>query len=417
MATGGPLQYLQFGNVEVANAARTLEYLRAGLGDSKSGRWELGSGQPCSVLYRLNGGNCASPEVFKSPAADPAPWYDPLAYGSAAFLGLVLLDIQGYDSTIQRPITPRVGGLGGGIFAGQRRLPRVWKFRGALVNGSDAGAEYGLRWLTSILESGGCDNCSTYSLRVRLSCPPANCSDDSQGEWTSYDAALVDGPHEVEKYAVGGVPDALIGCRDYVTVEFTVVAANPFLYKREQLCRAATTLGFNNPDCVTHDSFPGGFFLGGTVLSGDTEVAASSAPAICCSVTPPTRGTLAPIFTIKSVSGMGSVLLEAHESCASNNSILDTPPVLQMQLGSIPPNSTVVVDCSQRTITVTTQVGSGPPVVTNGVNMLLLPSGRGLEWIEVRDCDTIQCVCARPADACSGGADTTVSISTQAREG
>lgn len=421
MATGGPLPYLKVGSVEVANAARSLEYLRKGLGDNGSARWEIGSGALCSVLYRLNGGSVISPEKFLSPALDPAPWYDSLTPGSGAFLGFVLLDIVGYDSTLQRSITNQLAGLGGGVFAGQHRLPRVWKFRGALVSGSDAGAEFGLRWLTDVLQAGGCDSCSTSSLVVRLTCPTANGSDDTQGEWTSYEVALTDGPHEVEPWGPARLredSDVLAGCRDWVTVEFTLTAANPFLYKRAVVCKAPTIIGASNPDCNSFYSAPGGFYPGGVVLSGDNSpVAAGPGPATCCSVTPPKRGTLGGIFTLSSVSGMGSVLLEAHASCASNNSILDTPPALQMQLSGIPANSVVVVDCSQRTVTVTTTVGSGVPVVTDGLGLLVPPPGRGIEWIEVRDCDSLQCICARPADACSGGSDTTVAIAMQAREG
>src|SRR5947209_6297333 len=112
MSTGGPLPFLDFCGVEISNAARTVAYLRAGLANTLQGHWELGPGGLCSVLYRLNGGTCITPEVFASPAADPAPWYDPLEPGAHDFLGFVLLDIEGYDSTLRRTVVPRIQGFG-----------------------------------------------------------------------------------------------------------------------------------------------------------------------------------------------------------------------------------------------------------------------------------------------------------------
>jgi hypothetical protein len=98
VSSQGPLPYLEWCGVEVANVARTLSYLRRGLGNTMQGHWILGGGEVCGVLYRLNGGDCLLPDVFVSPTADPAPWYDPDEPGAATFLGVILTDITGYDS-------------------------------------------------------------------------------------------------------------------------------------------------------------------------------------------------------------------------------------------------------------------------------------------------------------------------------
>jgi hypothetical protein len=129
VSSQGPLPYLEWCGVEVANVARTLSYLRRGLGNTMQGHWILGGGEVCGVLYRLNGGDCLLPDVFVSPTADPAPWYDPDEPGAATFLGVILTDITGYDSTISRPYDERIGGLGGAVFGGQVRKPRTWKFK------------------------------------------------------------------------------------------------------------------------------------------------------------------------------------------------------------------------------------------------------------------------------------------------
>lgn len=234
MSQAGPLPYLEFSGVEVANAARTIEYLRSGLGDTSQGRWELGAGSLCSVLYRTSG----VPSTFVSPASDPAPWYDPSEPGSSTFLGLILLGLKGYDSTVTRGITNRINGLGGGTFGAPHKVPRVWNLRAAMISSDDAGAEFGLRWLTAVLQTPACAGCSTGDIKVRLVCPPANGSNDALGEWASYEVALTAGPTEVEQYLATEQPedrDVLAGCRDVVIVEFTLTAGNPFLYKRAAL--------------------------------------------------------------------------------------------------------------------------------------------------------------------------------------
>lgn len=400
MGEQGPLPYLEVGGVEVANAARTIEYLRNGLGDTMQGHWILGPGSLCGVLYRENGGSCGTPEVFVSPAADPAPWYDATEPGSASFLGVVLLDLSGYDSTVVRPFQARVGGLGGASFADMRRGPRTWKFRAALISGDDAGAEYGLRWLTNILEASACDTCATTDIAVRLTCPPSDCSDDTQGKWTSYEIALVDGPHLVEQWSPRGqdFQDTMAGCRDFIIAEWTMVAGNPFLYKPEEECLPAEIVG-DDVACTDICDF----------LFGDPG------EPHCCTITPPERGTLGAIFTLQSISGMNNVLLGAYEDCPSGT--FEGDPVYLMEISGVPAGGTVVVDGGRQTITVTTQdPDTGELVTTNG-ETLIVPGESGVQWVVARDCDTVTCFCARTAHPCSQGGDTLVSISTQLREG
>ncbi len=238
MSQQGPLPYLNVGGIEIANAARTLSYLRAGLGDTIKGVWELQAGDVCSVLYRLGG----SPVTFVSPSADPAPWYDSSEPGASEFLGLILLDMKGYDSILTRSVTSRVDTFGGGQLGGQQRKPRVWNFRAALISNGDAGAEYGLRWLTHILIR-PCVGCNGTYLKVRITCPPEDTFSDDQGEWTSYDVALTAGPTEVDPWGPGrrsSQQDTLGACRDIAIIEFQLTAANPYLYKAAEACLASS---------------------------------------------------------------------------------------------------------------------------------------------------------------------------------
>lgn len=393
MSSQGPLPYLAFCGVEVANAARIVEYLRAGLGNTSQGRWSLGSGDLCGVLYRVNGGGCLVPDVYASPSVDPAPWYDPTEIGSSSFLGVLLLDITGYDSTVTRAVTPRVQSFGGGWLGAQERVPRKWDFRAALISADDAGAEYGLRWLTDVLSANACDECSSCDLTVRLVCPPPDCADDTVGEWFSYEAALVDGPHETQKWAPGPAPGGLYGCRDVVEVTWSMVAQNPLLYKRPEVCLSPEIVGVNTV-CDDICDF----------LFGDPGT------AHCCTVTPPMRGAVAPIYTFDSISGMGPLILGAYSICPSQG---ETTPVFELLLDHVPPETTVIVNCGREQITVTDALGN----VFDGQYLIDLSGGHPLQWPHAADCDDVTCFCARTAHPCSQGGDTLVQIETQLREG
>lgn len=387
MSQNGPLPYLSFAGIEVANAARVLSYLRNGLGNSMQGHWELSNTDVASVLYRLNGGTCLSPDVFRSPALDPAPWYDPTEPGSATFLGMVLMPYSGYDGQVKRNVTQRMGGLGGGVASAQYRQPRTWTFKGVLVSADDAGAEFGLRWLTSVLETGDCDTCLTSSMIVRLVSPPDDCSDDTLGEWFAYQSVLTAGPTETDAAS----PPAMGGCRDWVDVEFTIVSANPYLYKRPEVCLEAQPLD-------TCDTGPCTDIC--TFLSG-----AGTAP--CCTIEPPLRGTLGAIFTLAAgPTGYGQVELQMRANCG------DLTSLKSLRLTGIPENSTVEVNCATHTITVAAADGT----ITDGQYLIDLDPGQTVEWIEIAYCDTAACICIDSLDSTPG--DTAeVEISTQYREG
>lgn len=392
MSHQGPLPYLLVSDVEIANAARTFEYARAGLG--MNGRWAFGTGNLCGVLYRIETVGCV-PATFVSPAADPAPWFDPNDVASEEFLGLIMLGLRGYDSTITRVVTPRIQGLGGASFSGQRRNPREWKFRAAMLSASDAGADYGLRWLTAALESSFCDSCGDGYLAVRLVCPDDDCSNDSEGLRFSYDVVLTEGPLEVEQWSPrpSSFEDTMAGCRDVVIVEWTMVAGNPFLYHAIEDCTDATIIG------ATVTCFDICDFLFGP--PGD---------AVVCEVTSPLRGVLAPIYTFESVSGMNGILLGAYETCPLGSDEGD--PIFEMAISGIPANSTVIVDCARREIIV-----DKGGVLSDGSYLIDLSDDRPLQWPQAADCDAVTCFTARTAHPCSQGGDTTVKIQTQLREG
>lgn len=407
MSGTGPLPFLNVSGIEIANAARTVSYLRNGLGNTLQGHWELGGGDLCSVLYRLGGeeqfagqyfgglyfGEYASestaspPLPFVSPAVDAAPWYDPDEPGSETFLGLILLKIEGYDSTIKRNVSTRLAGLQGGIFSRQQRIPRTWKFRAAMVSSDDAGAEYGLRWMTHALQSSACVSCDVGTLTVRLVCPPSDGSDDTLGEWTSYEVALTDGPHEVEPYAPGGAPDALIGCRDLVIVEFTLTAGNPFLYKRPY-ARVSFT--------AQQDGDVGQQF--------------------CFSAAPPVRGSIGSIFALTATDAVGPCILEMHGTYDSSGGCGDL--LASINLKSIPADSTVIVDSARHVISVVTiDPATGEETVADGFHLIDIPEGETLTWLDAAYCDPLACYCFRFAVSEPTGVFVQGNVELQEREG
>lgn len=279
MSSQGPLPWFRFNGVEVANAARVVEYLRNGLGNTP--HWELGDGDLCDVLYR---DDACAPITYTSPSADPAPWYDAAEPGAAAFLGVVPLMLRGYDSTIARTITERLQGLQGGVWAQQRRAPRKWQFQAAIIAADDSGAEYGLRWLTAVLAATACDTCDTGHLEVRLVCP-TGCADT--GRWFSYDASLVSGPIETQQWSPGyeSMQGILAGCRTFTIVEFEIDAGNPFLYKPAEDCLASTAVTVGGVTCEEMLAYPGGFYLGAVPAGGDHFVATVADDAWTAQVT------------------------------------------------------------------------------------------------------------------------------------
>lgn len=381
----GPLPYLSVAGLEVANGARTIEYLRNGLGNTGQGHWVLGDGQMCGVMYR-DGSGC-TPQTFVSPAADPAPWYDPDEPGSASFLGLMLTSIEGYDSTVTRPVVQRFSGLSGGSFGSEQRTPRTWKFQGTMISGDDTGAEYGLRWLTQVLKASECDSCSTSNLSVRLLCPEDDCSDDDLGLWTSYSTALTDGPHETG-YFVSSFDGYLGACRDAVNVEFTIVAANPYLYQQPVWCLDAT---INADTCTNICDFIGTTFTTATA---------------CCDVSAPAQGVNGAIATFASTTSQdgGGVFISYVPGCGSNTA------TKVIALSSVPAGSTVTVNSAQHTVTIK-QNG----VVSDGTYLIASIDGEPIQWVEVADCDEDGCFCVGPA--CFGASTVAATVYIQNRQG
>jgi len=92
---------------------------------------------------------------YTTPLQDDAPWCDPDIAASYDFFGCYPLDVGGIeDSTASATITEST--LDGGVPGKVRRSSRSIVFSLALVGSSEAGVEYGFRWLKQAMSAGPC---------------------------------------------------------------------------------------------------------------------------------------------------------------------------------------------------------------------------------------------------------------------
>lgn len=377
--------YLELNGVEIANGARTNEYIRRGLAGPF---WQVGSECDCSVLWREYA--CASPELcFVSPAVDPAPWYSAAIPASAKFLGVLIPDLHAwFDGLAQRAVTPRASGLGGASIGPMHDDPRPLLTEGWLVAEDAAGIEYGRRWLQYVLGQ-ACDPCNLATARIRSHCPPENASDDTEGEWLVYEVGLTLGV----KYTGGtSTPGGnLWGCENMMAVGWTLETGIPYLYKRDTVCASGTL----NPEGCSVDCLDFCHWL------------QDAPPAVTCTVSPPPIGTLCAVITVHAGAGLSELTLAILEDCAVPGSILAS-----IYVPELPAGSTLVIDSALEQITYTP--AGGVPI--DGTGFVELAFGQGVPWLAVGSCNPGRCVSAQLARICDSDCTSTVTIATRLRE-
>lgn len=111
------------------------------------------------------------PGVYTTPKGDLAPWYDPAVPESADFAGILGLAITGVASTSTLTVTER---LNDGAVAGRtRRAHRELHLSGAILAASEAGASYGMAWVSSALQQ-ACTpdpSCNGGTAQLYAACP------------------------------------------------------------------------------------------------------------------------------------------------------------------------------------------------------------------------------------------------------
>lgn len=147
--------YLEIGDEEIVNSARTLAYTRAeGIGVIKDCH-------DCEDLSEALG------QEYVSPAEDRAPWYDPTDPITGDFFGVFPLGIEGLtDSTRQTQITELVGN--GSVRTDTRRAGRDFQVRGLAFARSREALERGMSWLDAVIDP---DKCRGAMAKVLAGCP------------------------------------------------------------------------------------------------------------------------------------------------------------------------------------------------------------------------------------------------------
>lgn len=212
--------YLRWGCQTIANPQQTIDYLTCSTEAPRVPFHVQVMSEPCASARAMDASGNRLP--FTSPALDDAPWYSSTAPASNEFLGMIVSDMTGLDSTLKREMTPRAVGIGGGALGPMRAGHRELQVRATMYAASCEGMDYGMRWLTNTLYGGDCAPSDTCDLELWTGCP-----DDgslAQSRWYLKRVSVLSGP----TFADGPFDYSPCNIRE---VEFTVASEEPWLYR------------------------------------------------------------------------------------------------------------------------------------------------------------------------------------------
>lgn len=161
--------WMAYNGVLIGNAVQTLSYLRRGLGGSM---FEVAvSGGDFNDVSQLG---CYCDEMndgpYVDPATDVAAWWDPLKPESDSFLGFVPWTLNVVPS-IGRDV--QAGGMRGSQLGSMIVGGTLVQVTGILYAATEAGMEYGERWLIAALRNVVCagEGCDVGALCILPACP------------------------------------------------------------------------------------------------------------------------------------------------------------------------------------------------------------------------------------------------------
>lgn len=154
-----------------------------------------------------------------------APWHNPADPESAEFLGIWNFDVRGLDAVpVQREVMDSIGP--GGSASYHRDKPREIAVTAVLLAATNAGVRYGLRWLACQLRSAA--STGGAALEFLAASPAGSAADPDRLYRQALDVVLVREP-QVTAYGIGhGGQEHRQGT--VLTVEYTLTAANPYLF-------------------------------------------------------------------------------------------------------------------------------------------------------------------------------------------
>lgn len=226
-----PVPYLCLAGTEIANANRTMAYVRD-LGDP---RFEV----PASSCFCEALEDEDLPNGYTSPDADDAPWYDPLVSESAEYFGMLITDLR--MSSVASHDLNRSGGVGASLGA-IGLAHRVLSFRALIFAETALGMAYGERWVSEALTGSFCqDGCADDELEILPACPDVTTEAALPYFRHFVNAGITDGPDfgQIDE----SVPDCLVQ-----EVSFQFIAALPWLYAPGETCMD-TDLASDDEEC------------------------------------------------------------------------------------------------------------------------------------------------------------------------
>jgi hypothetical protein len=224
--------WLMFAGTEVANATRTVAYVRDLLP-------ALHMRNNYSAPY-LNIALADNP--YTNPITDVAPWYDPDVPETGNFYGMFPLAMEGFtDATTSSTVGESI--FDGGFVSQPRRGTREMRVSGVLVGKTEAALDAGMAWLKSVTFGSECGSCGGDEVCFLAYNPNVNVGTQPAAATTAFNAAVrhlrdvtvTEGPTVVRQFS-------LKSCNAYaMQVEFTMVAATPFIYTEPAVIASAVT--------------------------------------------------------------------------------------------------------------------------------------------------------------------------------
>ncbi|MEV3895289.1 hypothetical protein [Streptomyces anulatus] len=239
--------YFAIGGVEVANAARLNAYLET---EAVGSPLTQASVCVCPTLTAEVLGD----DPYVNPAVDKAPWYDDGSPESEEFAGFLVLSMEGLDEfPMRRSVTNAI--TGGGVLGPARVMPRTIVVTGILLGATCCGVEYGWHWLQQVLQGCTGQQCAGDCMDLFACCPSETMT---EAEFQAAhgrrlrEVALVDGPRVTDRVGNGCTAGGECSSgADILTVEFTLVAATPWLFT-DPLPVLTTYLPLDESgDCIT----------------------------------------------------------------------------------------------------------------------------------------------------------------------
>lgn len=140
----------------------------------------------------LRDGNTYRPEL--------APWYVSELPESGEFAGVWLMDVTGLDATrIERSVTETVGD--GGVAGPHRDATRMVTFDALLIGCTNAGVDYGLKWLSCLLR----DTADNVTTKLRyLAAHPGHSAVDAESLVREVSGVVLTSAPEIKESFVTG---------------------------------------------------------------------------------------------------------------------------------------------------------------------------------------------------------------------